>query len=75
VPDQLHAWTSLETFARPLLCAFSDMDPFNKGGDRALKKRIPGAQGQPHTTIAGGGHFLQEDCGAELARVVLEFLR
>jgi len=25
-------------------------------------------------TIAGGGHFLQEDCGQELARVVAGFI-
>ena len=31
---------------------------------------IPGAKDQPHTTIIGGGHVLQEDKGEELARVV-----
>jgi haloalkane dehalogenase len=74
VPDQLRAWESLDRFDGPLLCAFSDMDPFNKGGNKALEKRVPGAQGQAHTTITGGGHFLQEDRGAELARVVVAFL-
>jgi haloalkane dehalogenase len=39
-----------------------------------LQARIPGAQGQPHTTITGGGHFLQEDRGEELARVVIDFI-
>jgi haloalkane dehalogenase len=29
----------------------------------------------PHTTIKGGGHFLQEDCGEELARVIVDFIR
>jgi haloalkane dehalogenase len=74
VPGQLAAWTVLERFERPFLCAFSDKDIANKGGDRMLRERIPGARGQPHTTIAGGGHFLQEDRGPELARVVLDFL-
>lgn len=74
VPDQIRAWTALERFTRPLLCAFSDMDPFNRGGNRALEKRVPGAQGQPHTTIHGGGHFLQEDRAPELAKVVIDFL-
>ena len=74
VPDMLRAWESLDRFDKPLLCAFSDMDPFNKGGNKALEKRVPGAQGQAHTTITGGGHFLQEDRGAELAEVVVEFL-
>jgi haloalkane dehalogenase len=28
-----------------------------------------------HTTIAAAGHFLQEDKGEELARVVVDFIR
>ncbi|MFN2425920.1 MAG: haloalkane dehalogenase, partial [Candidatus Binatia bacterium] len=27
-----------------------------------------------HTTISGGGHFLQEDKGEELARVTADFI-
>ena len=42
---------------------------------RVLQATIPGAKGQPHTTIAGGGHFLQEDKGEELARVVVDFVQ
>ena len=68
------AWVGLAAFDRPFLCAFSDSDPITKGADRNLKERIAGAQGQPHTTIVGGGHFLQEDCGEELAEVVVAFV-
>ncbi|MDP2674929.1 MAG: haloalkane dehalogenase, partial [Dehalococcoidia bacterium] len=35
---------------------------------------VPGTKGQPHTTIAAGGHFLQEDKGEELAAVVIDFI-
>jgi haloalkane dehalogenase len=35
---------------------------------------VPGAQDQPHTTIRNAGHFLQEDKGPELARIVIEFI-
>ena len=34
----------------------------------------PGTHGQPHTTIARGGHFPQEDKGAELAAVLNSFI-
>ena len=68
------AWVGLAAFDRPFLCAFSDSDPITKGADRNLKERIPGAKGRPHTTIVGGGHFLQEDCGEELAEVVASFV-
>ncbi len=69
------AWTVLESFDKPFLTAFSDGDPITAGSDRVLQARIPGAQGQPHTTIVGGGHFLQEDKGPELAAVVADFIR
>src|SRR5665213_3281588 len=49
----------LAAFPRPFLTAFSDSDPITKGTYRPLQERIAGAQGQPHTTIMGGGHFLQ----------------
>jgi haloalkane dehalogenase len=69
------AWTTLEQFTKPFLCAFSDSDPITAGADRALLRRIPGTTDQPHTTIEGGGHFLQEDKGEELASVVVAFMR
>jgi haloalkane dehalogenase len=69
------AWVGLAAFPRPFLTAFGDSDPITKGSDRVLRDRIAGAQGQPHTTIVGGGHFLQEDRGEDLARVVAAFVR
>jgi haloalkane dehalogenase len=68
------AWDVLRRWEKPLLTAFSDSDPVTRGGDRALQKLIPGAAGQPHTTITGAGHFLQEDKGPELAAVVVDFI-
>jgi haloalkane dehalogenase len=69
------AWVGLAAFARPFLTAFGDSDPITRGSDRVLRERIAGARGQPHTTIVGGGHFLQEDQGEDLARVVAAFVR
>jgi haloalkane dehalogenase len=69
------AWSALERWEKPFLTAFSDGDPIMRGFDRVFRKRVPGAEGQPHTTIRGAGHFLQEDRGAELARVVADFIR
>jgi haloalkane dehalogenase len=73
--DNRNAWTVLRQFDKPFLTAFSDNDPITGGSDRYLQERIPGADGRPHTTIVGGGHFLQEDKGPELARVVVDFVR
>lgn len=68
------AWNVLEDFRKPVLTAFSDSDAITRGGDRAFQQRVPGTSGQAHTTIVNGGHFLQEDAGEELARVVNEFI-
>ena len=68
------AWRVLERWEKPVLTAFSDSDPITAGGDRAMQSRIPGARNQPHTTIRGAGHFLQEDKGEELARVCVDFI-
>lgn len=68
------AWEVLERWEKPFLCAFSDQDPITRGGDRPFRERVPGASGQPHTTIEGGGHFLQEDRGPVLAGVVADWL-
>jgi pimeloyl-ACP methyl ester carboxylesterase len=67
-------WMAEALFDRPFLCAFSDGDPITKGGERAFVGQVPGTAGQPHTTIAGGGHFLQEDKGEELAAVIADFI-
>ncbi len=72
--DQEAAWTVLEQFEKPFLLCFSDSDPVTKGGDAPFLAKVPGAQGQAHTTIAGAAHFLQEDQGPELARVLVEFI-
>lgn len=68
------AWEVLREFQKPFLTAFGDGDPITRGGERIMRKLIPGAKGQPHATIKGGGHFLQEDRGEEFARVVVDFI-
>jgi haloalkane dehalogenase len=72
---QLTAWEVLKHWEKPFLCAFSDQDPVTAGGDRGFQAVVPGTKGQPHTTLVGGGHFLQEDIGEDLARVVADFVQ
>ena len=67
-------WAVLREFRRPFLCTFSDGDAITKGGERAFVGVVPGADGQPHRTIEGGGHFLQEDRGPQLAQVIADFI-
>jgi haloalkane dehalogenase len=69
------AWEVLRGWEKPFLTAFSDGDPITRGADRRFHDLVPGTKGMPHTTITGAGHFLQEDRGEELARVVVDFIR
>jgi haloalkane dehalogenase len=74
IADNRRAWAALATFDKPFLTAFSDGDPIPRGGEARFRADVPGAAGQAHVTIAGAGHFLQEDKGEELADVVLRFI-
>jgi haloalkane dehalogenase len=68
------AWHVLRDFRKPFLTAFSDGDPITRSADRLFQLLVPGARRQPHATITGAGHFLQEDKGEELARVVVDWM-
>src|SRR5689334_15546721 len=68
------AWHALRGYERPFLCAFSDSDPITRGGEAMFIGHVPGTAGQPHTTIEGAGHFLQEDKGEQLARLITDFI-
>lgn len=75
VPTNLEAWKGLAAFTKPFLCLFSDKDPITAGGERVLKKYIPGTNDMPHQVITDAGHFLQEDKGEEIAGIMIEFMK
>jgi haloalkane dehalogenase len=74
VPDNRRAWQALGKFTRPFLTAFTDGDPVTAGYHERFQQEVPGANGQPHTTIRGAGHFVQEEAGEELARITLDLI-
>jgi haloalkane dehalogenase len=74
IPDNRRAWEALARFTRPFLTAFTDSDPVTAGQHLRFQQEVPGALGQPHTTIKGAGHFVQEDAGPELAQITLDFI-
>ncbi len=73
-PANTEAWKVLSQFDKPVLCCFSDKDAVTAGGDKPFLKFVPGAAGQPHVTVEGGGHFVQEDKGPELAAIINNFI-
>jgi haloalkane dehalogenase len=74
VAENKAAWKVLEKFKKPFLTAFSDSDPVTKGGEMIFQNRVPGTRGRKHVTIAGAGHFLQEDKPGEIADLIHEFI-
>lgn len=67
--------TALARWERPFLTAFSDSDEATRGWETVFQEKVPGARGQPHRTIRGAGHFLQEQKGDELGRAIAAFIQ
>ncbi len=64
---------ALTHWEKPALVLFSDSDPiFSPRAGERLAGRIPGAE--PAETVAGAGHFLQEDKGEQLGKRIARWL-
>lgn len=68
------AWQRLTEWTKPFLVAFSDSDPITRPMGPILARAVPAARQREQPTIAGAGHFLQEDAGEELASVIAHFV-
>ena len=66
------AWQKLMQFEKPFLTVFGSKDPIMYGAEKDFQKLVPGTQNQEHT-ILEAGHFIQEEKGEELARIMIEF--
>ncbi len=72
-----NAWAGLTSYEKPFLTIWASNDPGNLGSQEIqdnLIENIPGASGQPHTRLPEASHFLQDDQGAEIARLMVEFI-
>ncbi|MBA2293977.1 MAG: alpha/beta fold hydrolase [Actinobacteria bacterium] len=64
----------LARWEKPALVLFSDSDRvFSPEHAERLAQHIPGAL--PAEIVAGGGHFLQEDCGEAVGARIARFVR
>lgn len=78
IPSQLRenaeVWKEVyEKWHKPFLVAFTDEDPVTSSTDIAneFERRIPGAK---RVEIQGVGHFVQEEVGIRLARLIHDFI-
>lgn len=75
VPANQAAWKVLETWAKPVLTLWAPGDIVLGGYQQSFIDRIPGAKDQPHQTFEPAGHFIQDDCGEQLAQAVINWIR
>lgn len=68
----VQAWETLKKWEKPFLTIFGSKDYIMIGAEKAFQKMVPGAKGQNHKILTAG-HFIQEDQGEELAKLILEF--
>jgi haloalkane dehalogenase len=73
VPYSMDLWKAFGQWSKPVLCLFSDQDPFSRGGDRRILECVPGAKGQNHKFLPGA-HFIQEDAPEEIVNEINNFL-
>ena len=73
--DQMAAWQVLEHVRQAVAVHVQRRRPdHRRAATDAFLRSVPGCDGQPHVTIEGGGHFLQEDKGPELAAIIADFI-
>ena len=76
VPSELReneaAWEVFENWDKPFLVAFTDSDPITRGGEQVFLSRVPVAQ---NVSIRNAGHFVQEDAGPALAKLMVNFMQ
>jgi haloalkane dehalogenase len=68
------AWSRLGVMEVPLVCAFSAEDDVTGPARALLEGGIAGAAHQPHRTLSGAGHFLQEVVHEECTEVILDIV-
>lgn len=69
---------ALTRYQRPFLTIFGGNDPGLVGegdGQPWMIENIPGAQGQRHVRLPDASHFLQDDRGDEISKLVDAFIR
>lgn len=67
-------WEVLSRFTRPFMLCYSENDPITAGAKCHFTSRVPGTRGQAHATLIGAGHFVPEDQGLELVKVLNDFI-
>jgi haloalkane dehalogenase len=74
VAENKAAWATYEQWTKPFLTLACPGDPVLGQRHHEFVERIPGATGQPHQEFEPGGHFLQDDCGEDVAAALIAWM-
>ena len=68
------AWEVYDRWEKPFLTAYGKADPVLGWFDSIFQEFVPGARGQAHREFPDGQHFIQEQYGPELARILIDYI-
>ena len=71
------AWVGLRSYEKPFLTIWASNDPGQLGTQEAQQifiDSVPAAVGQPHTRLPEASHFLQDDQGEQIAKLMNQFI-
>jgi haloalkane dehalogenase len=72
--DNRVAWHVLRSWDKPFLTVFSGTDQSFAGAAEMFQDAVPGAKHQQHRTVDNTGHFVPEDLGEELGKIIVAFV-
>jgi haloalkane dehalogenase len=67
-------WTTLHDWDRPFLTVWGAGDQATLGWDKVFQNQVPGAAGQEHQILDHCNHFMQEDQGPVVGRIIADFI-
>ena len=68
------AWAVFREWEKPFLTCFGDSDHTTGPGAETFREQVPGAKDQPHKTVQGAGHFIQETHPDDLVQIISAFI-
>lgn len=74
VAENKAAWSVFEQWDKPFVTLWCPGDPVLGGLGQEFIDRVPGAANQPHQLFSPGGHFVQDDCGEDVAEALINWI-
>jgi haloalkane dehalogenase len=67
-------WSTLHGWDRPFMTVWGGEDQATQGWEKVFQDQVPGAAGQAHEVLDHCNHFMQEDQGPTVGRLIADFI-